>query len=165
MPTIAKLMRSKKTFANKIKTSQSRATANAVKFPEEKVDFDVQKCVIDFLRNQDELREAKTQIAQKTISTLVKIPDNVSTIEHGTEVPLFKAILIRDDLKAYKALLDSLIAMPTVQTKWGYRDEDDNKVLVKERLFSFDEYVKESEKIQEDIDTIDSLIQYTDNTV
>jgi len=162
MSTIAKALRERKTLGNTIATAKQRAISGAVSEKDKKTDFNTAEYIIAFHDAQLELRKLKTAIAEKTASTLVTIPVDVPCPEAGTQVTLYQAILIRDDLKALKQFNEHLVGLP-VRDDYRWRGEA-QEVVEKVRNFDFDGTVELIDKIQDSIDAVDAVIQYVDNT-
>jgi len=162
MATIAKALRDRKTLGQTIATARNRAIENAVSNKGAKTDFETLEQIGSFQESQFKLRNLKTSIAVKTVGTLVKIPTDAPVPEVGQEVNLYQAILIRDDLKAQKQFFESLINL-RCDTDYRWRGEKE-EAIERVRNFDFDALVALIDKIQDSIDAVDSVIQYTDNT-
>jgi len=162
MATIAKALRDRKTFGQTIATARRRAVENAVSNKGVETDFKTQDQIDYFQESQFKLRNLKTSIATKTVTTFVKIPDDVPVNEAGKEVNLYQAILIRDDLKAQKQFFENLINL-RCDADYRWRGEKE-EIIERVRNFDFDALVVLIDKIQDSIDIVDSVIQYTDNT-
>lgn len=163
MKTLAQLLRDKKTLSRTLGIYSERAKKFAVTLPDDNLDFDTNECIKKFRESQSELRKAKTEASLKSISTMVFIPDEIECSESGTDVPLFRAVLIRDDLKSLKSLLDQINNISTTPDRWSYLGDENTKPMTKKRNFNFEETLLLSDKLQEQIDEIDALIQYTDH--
>ncbi len=165
--TLGKALRLRSTVANKIATASARARQTAISLSTDpKPDFDVKEQLKIFTDEQRNLRELKVKTTAKSLNTKVLIPEDIPVDEAGKEVPVYCAVLIRDDLKARKKLLDELIAMPVSVDRYEYYDTSEGQERpVKKRNFSFEEAIATSELLQESIDTIDGIIQGTDATV
>lgn len=161
--TLAKALRMRTTIAKKIKLAESRAINSAISVstdPDQ--DFNTIEQIAEFDKNQRDLRELKVRTAAKSINTKVLIPEDIPTDEAGKEVPVFCAVLIRDDLKSKKIFIDRLIGQPITVDMYMFDREKDPPT--KKRNFNFDEAVELSEKLQEAIDTMDGIVQGTDAT-
>jgi len=161
--TIAKALREKKTIAKKIATSGNRAVVWSASEVGIEKDFDYSLELSNYREFQSELRELKTMVAKKTIEEKVSIPASQYIKESGTDVPLFKAILIRDDLKSYLMCIEQIIAR-NHGTSYNYSGRTEPQAVVIERNFNLQAMLDQAEEIQSLIDTIDASIQYVDNT-
>lgn len=167
--TLARALKDRKTIANELSTISMRAYKDAVITTDEskstdfKPDFNTQEYTQKYLETQHRLRELKTGIANKTSSTLVKIPSEVPVPEAGTEVPLFQAILIRDDLKSQKIFFDRFLNISIKDSRYNHKTEEYEEIK-KERQFDFEKTRQLVDNLQDYIDNIDALIQFTDNT-
>lgn len=161
--TIARALKDRKTIALNIGKVSQRALTNAVQNLSRKRDFDCQEHIQKYLDEQHNLRVLKTQIAKKTASFEVLIPENCPTQEAGTKVPLVQAILIRDDLKAQRGYFEKYLSLNNIEQKYD-RETNKYEEVELERYYDFQEMVKKVDDLQDHIDTIDALIQFTDNT-
>lgn len=159
--TLAKLLRERKTIANNIKTSDNRINRFAITEEGAKIDFCPMESLKAYQAGQFSLRENKTRTIFKTISLKVLIPENAPVPEAGQEVSIYQAILIRDDLKSQKTIMERLIATDENTQRLGYGDNA--REIKRQRNFKFEEILSAQENIQEAIDSIDALIQYVDN--
>lgn len=169
MATLANLLRKRKTIASKLGTFSERAVGGAVTETvdgkENKPDFDTQENVELFKSTQHELRKIKSAVAETTSTKKVSIPEDIPVPEAGQEVSLYQAILIRDDLKSQKNLLERVSKLSSGVEKRKLFLRETSETTEKVRHFDFDEFVKMSDSLQEYIDKVDALIQYTDNTL
>lgn len=171
MTTLANLLRKRKTASEQLSTYSSRALQGAVT---EKIenqinspDFDTTENIELFKKTQFDLRKIKTTISQHSSKTMVKIPEGTPVPESGTEVSLFQAILIRDDLKGQKNLLERLSKTESGKEKvrsWTISPNTED-IREKVRNFDFDKVITEMDSLQEHIDAVDACIQFTDNAV
>lgn len=161
--TLARALKDRKTVANELSSISTRAYKDAVLKPDDKPDFNTHEYIQKYLESQHNLRELKTGIANKTSSTLVKIPSEIPVPEAGTEVSLFRAILIRDDLKSQKMFFDRFLNIQTKESRYNHKTEEYEEIK-KERQFDFEKTRQLVDDLQDYIDSVDSLIQFTDNT-
>ena len=162
--TIAKALQQRKTIANKLATLAQRATKCAVKEKDQKTDFDTESCLEEFESEQFALRDLKIKGAIASHNTLVNIPTSVPATEAGNAVPVYQAVLIRDDMKGRKALLEQLIDIPTTKRNYMRMTGGEEEIKL-ERVFDFEKILEEIDALQDAIGEIDALIQYNDNTV
>lgn len=161
--TLGKALRMRSSIANKIATASNRAKNFAVTLDcDPKPDFDVEEQIKDFRKEQTALRSLKIQTSKKSLSTTVLIPEDMPVAEAGQEVSVMQAVLIRDDLKSEKALLDSIVSTPVTFNRYDYEGLAKEERPVKVRNFNFEEKVPYVEQLQEAIDTLDGIIQGTD---
>ena len=99
----------------------------------------------------------------KTIEETVSIPVSQYVKESGVDVPLFKAILIRDDLKSYLMCIEQIISK-NHGISYSYTGRSEPLAITLERNFNLQAMLDQAEEIQSLIDTIDASIQYVDNT-
>ena len=158
--TIAKGLRNKKTLAGNLGTTSARILKNAVVSQGAKTDFAAEEQIALYKEGQSELRALKTAVAQKSVTLKLKMPDNLPNgyDEAGKEVPLFQAILIRDDLKGYRSILQKLIDIPTTTTEFD-RKAGDYVNVERERKFDFEKTLKEIDEIQDLIDGVSKIIK------
>jgi ribosomal protein S18 len=159
--TIAKALQQRKTIANKLATYAQRAMKCALKEKDQETDFDTESCLEQFESEQFALRDMKIKGTLASHQTLVPIPKEVPVPEAGTTIPVYQAVLIRDDLKGRKALLEQLVNLPTVKSNYMRGVSEEVKL---ERTFDFEKILEEISIIQDAIDQVDALVQYTDNT-
>jgi len=167
--TLGRVLRLRSSVANKIKQASSRAKSSAVYTDTGSTpDFKVEEQLKIFTDEQQNLRELKLKTAFKSMNTKVYIPEDVPVGEAGKEVPVYCAVLIRDDLKARKQLLAAIIELPTDYDRreliYAGRGRDSETLPEKKRSFNFDEAVTLAESLQDSIDTIDGIIQGADAT-
>jgi hypothetical protein len=156
-----KALRDRTKLKEEIKTAQNRAETSAVTYEDEPSDFNVVDQLTTYGTKQNELRASKMAVIKASLNTL--IPINTALVpESGTEVPLYQAVLIRDDLKGRKSLLTRLAGFPTSTKNDRYYSE--GPVTKKIRNFPLDGILSEINSIQEAIDEIDVAIQYADST-
>jgi len=166
--TLAAALRLRSTLANKIAQASNRAQTNAVCYVGENGDFNYEEQIASFVKEQANLRSLKTQTALKSLLTKIKVPEGLPVEESGKEIPVYQAVLVRDDLKSYKMLLERISNIPIGKEydRFAYRaPSTEVEIPEKIRNFSFQETLDLIEKIQDAIDTIDGLIQATDATV
>ena len=167
--TLGRALRLRSSVANKIKQASSRAKSSAIySDPGPAPDFKVEEQLKIFTEEQQNLRELKLKTAFKSMNTKVFIPEDVPVGEAGKEVPIYCAVLIRDDLKARKQLLTALIEQPLEHDRrellYSGRGRDSEPLPEKKRSFNFEEAVKLAESLQDSIDTLDGIIQGADAT-
>jgi len=161
--TLGKALRMRSTIANKIKQANERAIGSAVfQTPGPVPDFDVNEQIGIYVDEQQKLREMKVKIAVKSLNTKVTIPDDVPVAEAGMQVPVYAAVLIRDDLKSRRQLLSAIINLPLVAERPRRLYGEPEPTVEKKRNFEFENAVKLSEELQNAIDTLDGIIQGTD---
>jgi hypothetical protein len=161
--TIARALQNRKMIGNTLGTLANRIKNSAVTDPDDKPDFKPDECLAQFTQEQFNLRQLKIQAVSASVTTMVKIGEDVPTPEAGKDVPVYQAVLIRDDLKSQKALLESLTATPLNSMRW-VRSSDSEEKITRVRNFNFQETIKKIENLQDMINQIDAQIQYTDNT-
>lgn len=163
--TLARALKERKTIISKIAETSKRVAASAVTREDVEPDFNTQDQIKIYIEKQSQLRLLKSAIAKESSLALVKIPESVPVVEAGKEVSVSQAVLIRDDLKGLKSLLDSIVASPVgpiENDRYGYPSANEvEKRLI--RRFDLQEALNAVEKIQEAIDAIDSIIQYKNN--
>jgi len=170
--SILRALRERTTLAQEIAKASERATKNAVVFESEKenVDFDTTEQICVFDEKQYDLRALKTAIAKASLTNEVQIPEGLGGSEgpgineSGKKVPVFQAILIRDDLKGKKKLLESLVKIDISLERDLYLMREDQEPKKRIRLFDFNAVLVEIYEIQTAIDEIDAAIQYIDST-
>jgi hypothetical protein len=161
--TLAKVLRMRSTLARDLAEVRNRALKHAVVEKDlKKPDFNTSACLEDFIGLQSDLRVVKTATATKSVSTFVKIPEDIPVAEAGSEVPLIQAILIRDDLKATASLLKQLTEFDASDFRDGYGEHV--RLVERERTFDFEVVLTLLDEVQEAIDNIDDIIQGTDAT-
>jgi hypothetical protein len=160
--TIARALQNRSVIGNTLATLRDRIRQSAVSDPEETPDFNAVECTQQFMDAQASLRALKTSLTKASINTLVCIPSDAPVPEAGLEVPVYQAVFIRDDLKAQKKILEDLIRIPVNQTRW-VRSSDSEEKVVLTRHFDFQATLKKVELLQDQINGIDALIQYTDH--
>jgi hypothetical protein len=162
--TIAKALQQRKTIANKLATLALRATKCAVKEKDQETDFDTESCLEEFESEQYALRDLKIKGAIASHNTLVCIPTTIPVPEAGNAIPVYQAVLLRDDMKGHKALLEQLIDIPTTKRNYMRMSGGEEEIKM-ERAFDFERILEEIEALQDAIGEIDALIQYNDNTI
>ncbi len=165
--TLGRALRLRSTIANKIKQAAARAKGSAVySDPGPTPDFNVEEQIALYTEEQQKLRELKVKTAVKSLNTKVTIPDDIPVAEAGMQVPVYAAVLIRDDLKARKQLLTAIIDTPLEPDRREllYGRNSDSPPVEKKRSFDFQSAVENSEKLQDAIDTLDGIIQGADAT-
>ena len=155
--TIAKSLRQRKTLAQKLAECNSRIVRSAVINEDIEPDFSVEKILNEMSVIQEQLRAVKTNVARASVHIMI----DVSIPNGEVKIPLYEAVLLRDDMKSRLALVKQLIDMPTTSER-GWREEKDTPK--KKRTFNFESAVKEMENLQELIDEVDARIQFADNT-
>ena len=164
--SILRAVRNRKTIAGEIAVAQKRAQQSAVSVEGNTIDFSANDQLVIYMAKQAELRKTKLAILAASINNKVRIPKNIEIPESGQEVPVHQAILIRDDLKGLKGLLESLIAIDTnpVRDIYAMRAGMESEGKRKVRNFDFEKTVKAVADLQGAIDEIDAAIQYVDST-
>jgi hypothetical protein len=162
--TIAKALQQRKTIANKLATLSQRAMKCAVKEKDAETDFDTESCLEEFESEQYALRDLKIKGSLASHNTLVLIPGSIPVPEATTRIPVYQAVLIRDDMKGRKALLEQLINLPTTKRNYMRMTGGEEEIKM-ERSFDFEKMLEEIEVLQDAIGEIDALVQYNDNTV
>lgn len=156
--TIAKALKQRKSLAEKLSLCQQRIIKSSVWNEGEEPDFNVEEVLKEMEKTQSVLRNIKTSVALASVTSKIKIPEGCSC---KREIPIYEAVLLRDDLKCKLSLLKKIIDIP-LEKPFTYREQvaPPNKI----RTFNFAETLKEIERIQDWIDEIDSRIQFADNT-
>jgi hypothetical protein len=163
--SILRALRERKTIANEIEKASTRAQTNAVATEDETPDFNVDEQIALHSQKQYELRALKCGIAAASLSTLVNIPNDVSVPEAGKQVPVYQAILIRDDLKGRKKFLEGIEKSNTAPDIFALRTVREGQEPKKRiRKFDFAKILSDIDKLQTAIDEIDAAIQYADST-
>lgn len=160
--TIAKSLRSRKTLAQKLAECQSRILRSAVIDEDRTEDFKVSDTMQEMLDLQAQLRATKTSVARASVNIMVAIPAEILGTDSIRDIPLYEAVLLRDDMKSRLSLVKQLVDMPTDSQRGYYREEKDPPK--KKRTFDFDSVLKEVSNLQEWIDEVDARIQFADNT-
>lgn len=161
--TLARGLRERSTICGEISMAQSRALTNAVAVEGRNQDFNVVEQIKLYREKQADLRALKTRCSEISITTLVEIPASAPIEEAGKNVPLYQAVLIRDDLKGQKSFFEQLTRINADNEE---RVVGDTLVTrTKTRSFDFEKTIEIIDLIQESIDAIDSLIQAKDNAV
>jgi len=161
--TIAKALQQRKTIAMKLATLQQRAIKCAVVEKDKKVDFDTESCLEEYESEQYALRDMKIKGTIASHTTTVCIPTNIPVPEAGNEIPVYQAVLLRDDMKGRKVLLEQLINLPTSKRNYMRMTGGEEEIQM-ERAFDFDKILQEIDTLQDAIGQVDALIQYTDQT-
>lgn len=168
--TLAKALRTKKTISQVLATVTQRAMKNLVVTENQKIDFDPLEQLGLYLENQQNLRQLKTSVAAKSLSAKVKVPANdpdglLVLAEAGQDIPVYQAVLLRDDLKGYRAILQRMIDTPANNRETYDRKTGELVEVPVSRKFDFTKTLKLVEIVQDKIDEIDGAIQYADATV
>ena len=165
--TLLRALRERKTIQNKVAQARQRATGSAVTYEDREPDFKVEEQINIYDQKQNELRQLKVEVAKASLKHTVFIPENAGVPEAGTKVPVFQAILIRDDLKGKKSFLESFenFKVDNDPLYGGRRMKIEGEELVKKkRHFELDKILAQIEELQGSIDEIDAAIQYVDST-
>lgn len=163
--SILRALRERKTISAELAKASQRISANAVKNEGDHVDFSVEEQLKVHGDKQHELRSLKVSVLEASLKSKVKIPDGISIPEAGQEVPVYQAILIRDDLKGRKSVLGLLENANVNDDNRGFyamREGQESKKKV--RQFDFQKVLAELDQLQSAIDEIDAAIQYVDST-
>lgn len=164
--TILRAIRERSTIVNEIATAQERATKNAVSFEGNDVDFKAEEQLATYVAKQHELRALKVAVLEASLKHTVTIPENLGIPESGQKVSVHQAILIRDDLKGYKKLIDSISKIDNSPGYTGgiYAMREGKEPQKRVRNFDFNKMLSDIEKLQTAIDEIDAAIQFVDST-
>lgn len=170
--TLARLLRLRTTLAGEITLATTRLTKVVVttfidNVPR-KLDFDCSTCMTQVMQGKAKLRYIKTQGAIASATCMVAIPefDKELVPESGTTVPVYQAVLIRDDIKAYRGLVSKLLDVQETQEtqETGYGENRKVFLVVKKRNYDYQKLVEFHAAMQNWIDEIDGIIQGTDAT-
>lgn len=162
--TLARGLRERSTMRGLLATLSQRIFRFAVIDKGQNPDFRAETSLMKYEEKQAELRDIKTKCIKASIRKMVRIPEGFSVPEAGCDVPVYQAILIRDDLKGLRNVLARLIELNVEPQRIGGYGPDAATVIEKERTFDFEKVLERHDKLQADIDDLDGLIQATDAT-
>ena len=159
--TIAKCLREKKSIFELLHICSNRINENAVLESDIEGDFNTEEQTEKYHELQLHLRDLKCAVAAASQTITVRVPDDTPTQEAGSDVPLFRAILIRDDMKSMKNVLQQLTEKNINPPRYRHREDAPPPRLT--RRFDFESTLKKIEILQNSIDSLDAAIQYADN--
>lgn len=167
--TLASNLKKRATMKKKIDKSSARARQCAVLVEgcEDESDFNVIEQVGLHEEMKRELRKNKVAGQTASLNNTISVPDWFPVDESGKEISLFQAVLVRDDMKGYKNLLESLININHgTQPLPAYEIIEGGPThLVRKRQFDFDKTLELIETLEKAIDHIDGQIQRADHMV
>lgn len=162
--TIGKALRLRKTIAQTLGQITGRIQSSAVTYGDVEPDFDVNDQLERHMDEQANLRKIKMAVISKSVEAKVKISKDIPVPEADTEIPVYQAILLRDDLKARRSILSGLVNTSNTPRQEFDRKTGDYISVPAVRRFNFNEVLKEIDNLQDAIDEIDAAIQYVDAT-
>lgn len=162
--TISKALRNRKTLIQNLSTHTNRINQNAITYGDKIPDYSIEDLLNKFDSDQSALRKNKIDVIKKSVEATVKIPEGFDFPESGQFIPVYQAVLLRDDLKAKRKIIVDLTSKSSEGKEIFDRATADYVTIPAVRHYDLNEFDLLSEKLQDVIDEIDAAIQYVDAT-